>query len=212
MPKAGQLLAHNFHKTISKFLDDAPQRSVEIAWIPGHKDTKGNDRADELAKAGAELASALPMVRSHTHVRRKATEKIQKEWVTEWENSPKTGRFAIANRISPSTKSTPHFRLLKDKREVFGRLVQCRTGNGYTGEYYSRMVPSENVDCPCGERLQTREHILRECPRYEAPFLIFPSPCHPVLRHLVPPHLSLVPQARLRTWALRVEFVSSRIW
>ncbi|KAG7447139.1 uncharacterized protein BT62DRAFT_1004717, partial [Guyanagaster necrorhizus] len=34
-------------------------------------------------------------------------------------------------------------------------------------EYYSQFVPSKNVDCPCGELFQTREHILRECPLYE---------------------------------------------
>ncbi|KAK0201167.1 hypothetical protein DFS33DRAFT_1227983, partial [Desarmillaria ectypa] len=43
----------------------------------------------------------------------------------------------------------------------------CRTGHGFAGEYYSRFVPNENIDCPCGERLQTREHILREYERYE---------------------------------------------
>ncbi|KAJ3861090.1 hypothetical protein EV359DRAFT_18096, partial [Lentinula novae-zelandiae] len=43
----------------------------------------------------------------------------------------------------------------------------CRTGHAYIGEYYSQFVPGENIDCPCGERPQTREHILRTCPRYE---------------------------------------------
>lgn len=28
-------------------------------------------------------------------------------------------------------------------------------------------MPSENVDCPCGEPFQTREHIIRACPRCE---------------------------------------------
>ena len=46
---------------------------------------------------------------------------------------------------------------------VFGRVLQCRTGHGYIGEYYS----SENVDCPCGKPYQTREYIIRECPLYE---------------------------------------------
>ncbi|KAJ3831292.1 hypothetical protein F5878DRAFT_549730 [Lentinula raphanica] len=45
--------------------------------------------------------------------------------------------------------------------------MQCRSGHGFIGEYYSKFVPSKNVDCPCGAELQTREHILRECPRYE---------------------------------------------
>ncbi|KAJ6537273.1 hypothetical protein DFH09DRAFT_930974 [Mycena vulgaris] len=35
------------------------------------------------------------------------------------------------------------------------------------GQYYAKFVPSENVDCPCGEVFQTREHLLRECPLYE---------------------------------------------
>ncbi|KAJ7048438.1 hypothetical protein C8F01DRAFT_957503, partial [Mycena amicta] len=42
----------------------------------------------------------------------------------------------------------------------------CRTGHGYTGEYYSRFVPDESNHCPCGEDFQSRSHILRECPRY----------------------------------------------
>ncbi|PBK98693.1 hypothetical protein ARMGADRAFT_920659, partial [Armillaria gallica] len=37
----------------------------------------------------------------------------------------------------------------------------------YIGEYYSQFVPSEDVDCPCGESFQTQEHIILECPRYE---------------------------------------------
>ncbi|KAJ3832175.1 hypothetical protein F5878DRAFT_548524, partial [Lentinula raphanica] len=45
--------------------------------------------------------------------------------------------------------------------------MQCRTGHAYLGEYYSKFVPTKNVDCPCGEELQTREHILRECPIYD---------------------------------------------
>ncbi|KAJ3793320.1 hypothetical protein GGU11DRAFT_666042, partial [Lentinula aff. detonsa] len=49
----------------------------------------------------------------------------------------------------------------------FGRVTQCRTGHAFIGEYYSMFVSSENVDCPCGEQIQTREHILRECPRYK---------------------------------------------
>ncbi|KAF5317465.1 hypothetical protein D9758_018045 [Tetrapyrgos nigripes] len=52
-------------------------------------------------------------------------------------------------------------------REVFGRITQCRTGHGFIGEYYKRFIPDENVDCHCGEALQTRDHILCSCPFYE---------------------------------------------
>ncbi|KAJ7581413.1 hypothetical protein C8J56DRAFT_794152, partial [Mycena floridula] len=44
----------------------------------------------------------------------------------------------------------------------------CLTGHGFIGEYYSKFVPSENTDCTaCGDRFQTREHILKDCPEYE---------------------------------------------
>ncbi|PBK80462.1 hypothetical protein ARMGADRAFT_949655, partial [Armillaria gallica] len=48
----------------------------------------------------------------------------------------------------------------------FGRLIQCRTGHAHVGEYYELFNIPEATDCECGERLQTREHIIRTCPRY----------------------------------------------
>lgn len=55
---------------------------------------------------------------------------------------------------------------LHQQRELYGCLNQCHMGHGYTSKYYNRFVPSKDVDCPCGEPLQTREHILQECPWY----------------------------------------------
>ncbi|KAG1884001.1 hypothetical protein F4604DRAFT_1574888, partial [Suillus subluteus] len=50
-------------------------------------------------------------------------------------------------------------------REVYGQLVQCRTGHGFIGEYYATesFVPTESISCPCGGPRQMREHILRNC-------------------------------------------------
>ncbi|KAK0203621.1 RnaseH domain, transposon factor [Desarmillaria ectypa] len=73
--------------------------------------------------------------------------------------NPKHGRYATANRFPPSLRPTQHFLDLAGKREVYGQVLQCRTGHRYIGD--------ENVDCPCGELFQTREHVIRECPLYE---------------------------------------------
>ncbi|KAJ6613598.1 hypothetical protein B0H10DRAFT_1630755, partial [Mycena sp. CBHHK59/15] len=67
--------------------------------------------------------------------------------------------------LPPAWKPKPHF--TNTKREVYGRLVQCRTGHAFIGEYYAKFVPLERIACQCGERYQTREHILRECENYE---------------------------------------------
>lgn len=164
-PRAGQLYAVNFHSKICTFLEENAARSVNLEWSPGHSDIPGNDRADALAKEGAELASREPGSRSNAL--RRAKEAVQRAWRKEWRNTPKAGRYAIANRIEPKLKQTFQFAMLRNKREVFGRLVQCRTGHAYIGEYYRKFVPDKATDCPCGEQLQTREHILRDCPQYE---------------------------------------------
>ena len=46
------------------------------------------------------------------------------------------------------------------------------TGHGFLGEYYLNFVHSESPWCPCTDEvlnptLQTRDHILYVCPRYE---------------------------------------------
>ncbi|KAF8206201.1 hypothetical protein K438DRAFT_1714509 [Mycena galopus ATCC 62051] len=74
-------------------------------------------------------------------------------------------RFLLGSRVVRQRQS--RFKELSGKREVFGRWIQCRTGHGFTGEFYNRFIFSEDVDCPCGEVFQTREHLLCECPQYE---------------------------------------------
>ena len=56
-------------------------------------------------------------------------------------------------------------------RELFGRVTQISTGHGFFGEYYQRFVPSCSPYCVCANPpavpiIETREHILFECPRY----------------------------------------------
>lgn len=82
-----------FHKIVRQFLDPNPQHKVE--------------RADELAKAGVELASNTP--ETWLNVLRRAKEKTLRSWKTERKTERKTGRYAIANRFPPFLKLTKHF-------------------------------------------------------------------------------------------------------
>src|SRR5258708_23871372 len=53
------------------------------------------------------------------------------------------------------------------RERKFSRLTQLRTGHAFIGQYYRRFVPTEAVDCSCGDPIETRLHILQECPPYE---------------------------------------------
>lgn len=65
------------------------------------------------------------------------------------------------------TEALAHFRDLCGDRELYGRVLQCRAGHGFLGEYYKDFVPSENIDCPCREPVQTRPHVSLDCPLCE---------------------------------------------
>ncbi|CAK5283362.1 unnamed protein product [Mycena citricolor] len=163
-PQARQLYAHQFHKAICGFLKGDPQRTVEIAWSPGHCNIEGNERADKLAKSGTKLAA--PTLTTRAFTLRQSKERIQHAWRWEWKRKLKSGHYAKANRIPPSLKPTQHFTELSRQWELFGRVIQCRTGHGYLGKFYQRFNIPEDVDCPCGEPIQTQDHVLRWCPLY----------------------------------------------
>ncbi|VDB97961.1 unnamed protein product, partial [Peniophora sp. CBMAI 1063] len=93
-----------------------------------------------------------------------------REWRREWSAHPHTNLAAIAlgDVVPPSTTLSPFHKHFSGPRDVHTRIIQTITGHGFRGDYYARFVPTEVTACPCGEApVQTREHILADCPLYE---------------------------------------------
>ena len=150
---------------IIAFLESSAQNHIEIAWAPGHKKIIGNERADALAKAATEVAVNDPPV-SLSYEKAQARHHLVESWTTEWHKQlQRPSAFLQANRFAPSLKPREHFILTP--RNTYGRLIQCRTGHAFLGEYYNKHVPTEDRSCPCGEPIQTRDHVLASCPAYE---------------------------------------------
>ena len=168
-PKSSQFFALKFHHTIRPLLTSHNNLKISISWCPSHCGITGNERADKLAKEATELERQIPFSVSHSNAKRRAKSSSLKLWQIDWKNSPRTGRYAIANRLKPSLNPTTHFKNLKNNREIFGRVIQCRTGHSYTGDFRRSFLPQsqEPITCPCdNETIETREHILRECSRF----------------------------------------------
>ena len=164
-PRKGQILAYDFYRNAIRWLEQSDTHQLTLAWCPGHLNIHGNERADELAKSATDLPGEIDTTTSH--MLRRAREYISETWTKTWKNHPQHGLYAQANRFPPSLQPTPHFEDLRDKRELFGRLLQCRTGHGYAGDFYAKLKPGTDPSCPCGEPSQTRTHILRECHLYK---------------------------------------------
>ena len=150
---------------IISFLERSAQHHIEVAWAPGHKKIVGNEKADALAKAATEIAVEDPPI-SLSYEKAQARLQLVESWTTAWlRQLQQPSAFLQANRFPPSLKPNEHFTLTP--RNTYGRLIQCRTGHAFLGEYYNKHVPTEDRSCPCGEPIQTRDHILASCPAYE---------------------------------------------
>ena len=150
---------------IISFLERSAQHHIEVAWAPGHKKIVGNEKADALAKAATEIAVEDPPI-SLSYEKAQTRLQLVESWTTAWlRQLQQPSAFLQANRFPPSLKPNEHFTLTP--RNTYGRLIQCRTGHAFLGEYYNKHVPTEDRSCPCGEPIQTRDHILASCPAYE---------------------------------------------
>jgi len=164
---AGQDSSLRFRFNILRLLDLHPDTTITLRWTPGHQDVCGNERADSVAKA----AARSPSHDSHhtlTNASRSAKAISLQEWKDHWAANrithPSSG-FKPANNTPPTPRPPNHFFALN--RRTFGLVTQCRTNHAFIGHYYSRFVPSEPVECPCGFHTQTRVHVIAHCPLHD---------------------------------------------
>ena len=87
-------------------------------------------------------------------------------WSFRWSNhpNPHSSGFHTANKIPPTLSLTKCF--TDTDQKTFSRLIQFCTGHAHVGEYYKRFIRTKDPSCGCGHVIQTRHHIVRECPRY----------------------------------------------
>jgi hypothetical protein len=86
--------------------------------------------------------------------------------------------MAIALRnILPSLRLNPSLQENNMPHSVQVHIIHTITGHSHIGAYYTRFVPNECPSCPCGEELQTHEHIISDCKRYNASRYILHRAC-----------------------------------
>ena len=129
--------------SLSKALQEvARDRRVVLQWIPAHCGVPGNEQADRLAKQGA------------------------REEQPENNTSYSEVRSLIRSLTTPSRTRDDYHLLTRKQQSV---LVRLRTGHNRLNNHMSRKLKLvKSPTCPCNEADQTTEHILQECPLFEA--------------------------------------------
>ena len=149
-----------------KLLNDLGNKNtLTVEWIPGHEGYEGNERADCLAKRGAqrqfigpEPFCALPKV----HIKERLNLWEQKSFQNHWMNS--NGQRQAKKFIIPSKKSSN--KLLELGRNDIRILTGYFTGHCKLRYHLNKMGLSDTSLCRfCEMENETPEHILCECPK-----------------------------------------------
>ncbi|KAI0999414.1 hypothetical protein K3495_g8783 [Podosphaera aphanis] len=136
--------------------------SVKVRWVPGHQGIRGNETADQLAKAALE-ADTTPTTNSGlvtlASIKRMARDSSD-QLTTEWWTSARTTRYAELE-LRMRRKKPPELAL---PRALYARLLAARTGHGDFAAYHRRWNhESATLACPCGR--ETSVGHLVECRR-----------------------------------------------
>ena len=150
-------------KTIQT-LNELRRRSkyLTIVWTKAHVGTRGNERADTLAKLGGENGPHIECGVPMCEVSSKISHKIYADWLNEW----KTYREARMSKLFLGTISKKRQSdAMTLSRQKLGTLVRVITGHNGLGYFRNVIDKEEGSICRfCLENDETYWHLATDCP------------------------------------------------
>ena len=178
--KSSQMSIVRINLLLKSWLGENHQRSLTIRFVPSHEGIAGNERADQLTKAGLERCPTNPPHILRSHFLSEQRRHAEHEWQQRWKDVTYRGSQWLPIRrkkkvFKPSfAKHARNFfhNMAKGEPDHLSRIAHILTNHAPTGEYRTRFFPDEPTACPhCDEAaLQTRRHVLAECPWYVSSF------------------------------------------
>lgn len=153
-----ELLALRCHKRLTAL---SKGRRVTVGWIKGHSGNSGHDRADFLAREGAQSSSTTEMPMNSVAAKKLASNTTRSTWTAQW----------CADTTCRQTKlwlpqpNTAYFKnIMKHDRATISLLVQAVTGHNHLN--YHQYVCGKRADplCRfCNKGTETFHHVATEC-------------------------------------------------
>ena len=178
---------------LGELLTAYPGIDITLQWLPKKIPFGGFRRAKQLAFHAIRTINQANIEEPFSLKKQKETARNDAiaKWAERWHQAPRTSlAYRTAIRTPPdgrahhtfqpeknkSRKTPPHAEQAQGREDTvkFSRLTHSTfyrfvTGHAFTGEYTQRFFPLHTQDqlaCPCGEPVQTIEHVLLHCPRY----------------------------------------------
>ena len=138
---------------------------ISLVWIKAHVGHVGNERADELAKAGTELGDEEVswVARPFLDLTCATGKSMRKSWAQHWE-SYKEARMSKQFYKAPSSVQAKT--LLKLNREEITTIITMTTGHNDLRYHHSLRDASVHPACRlCRGEHETFYHLFTTCPR-----------------------------------------------
>ena len=182
---------------LSELLTAHPNIDFVLQWLPRKIHFAGFRRAKQMALHAIRTADPTDLTGPATikKLKKSAKDSVTATWAERWHLAPRTSlAYRTALRAPPDGGTHHTFQperarekaqkakaqegqprgqesLAKFSRLTHSTFYRLVTGHAFTGEYTQRFYPlhtQEQLACPCGEPIQTVEHVLLHCPRYTA--------------------------------------------
>lgn len=165
-------------KNLRRFLESSTERRVHLHWCPAHSGVTLNELVDDLAKAGAEAAQ--PDFTSLARARQEVSQSAHEQWKTDLGDRKIKGRQSLLrpNLDTVTFNSANWFmrHLGKHPREL-ARFTRMTSGHLPCGAYRARFhLPGPSLCWWCKDVVETRDHILFQCPAWSRCYDLARSP------------------------------------
>lgn len=142
------------------------EHNIEVHWIPGHKDFKGNELADSLAKSGAKemvgkKEDFYEGVADRTELMKIMKREVTDKWQKIYENSTKSDRLQeIITKVGKPQTS------IRDRKveTVINQIISGQVGLNY---YTSMIDTTKSALCETCSDKETIQHYIFHCKKYE---------------------------------------------
>ena len=169
--QSGQYIIHNILQSLDELQNQRPSLEFRIAWVPGHMDRAGNEKADEEAKKAAEeqiLEESSIQYKLKSAQATKINNDINTAARNGWNNGKSNARQH--RKLTRPQRFKAGVQLYGDlPRKQVANLIRLRTGHCRLNSYLNRHNIIEDPLCDCERGIETVKHFLLLCKKHEEP-------------------------------------------